>query len=288
VLYALPTADFHDVISGNNDGEIAAVGYDAASGLGSLRIARVLTDAHAPGNQLPVAGFSVTYSGQSVNFTDNSTDDGGIASHAWNFGDGATSTAANPSHTYAAAGVYSVSEKVKDTLGASATSIQTVAPGTIQLLGNPGFETGTAPPWKMSQSMLDNYAPEVHTGNWAVLIGYVSGGTDELNQIVTIPTGKASATLAFYLANNDDQHVAGPGYSDDMYVNVYDPKSQVLLGTVARITKGDLFPFGSWLLRSYDMTPYMGRKVNLKFIRHRNPISKGGAWALDDITLTVQ
>ena len=40
-----------------------------------------------------------------VNFTNNST---GASSYFWDFGDGATSTAANPSHTYNAYGVYTV------------------------------------------------------------------------------------------------------------------------------------------------------------------------------------
>lgn len=41
-----------------------------------------------------------------VRFTDTST--GGPTSWKWNFGDGATSTAQNPSHTYSTAGTYSV------------------------------------------------------------------------------------------------------------------------------------------------------------------------------------
>ena len=43
----------------------------------------------------------------SVNFTDQSTGD--ITSWSWTFGDGGTSTAQNPSHNYADAGVYTVS-----------------------------------------------------------------------------------------------------------------------------------------------------------------------------------
>ncbi len=42
-----------------------------------------------------------------VNFTDQSTGD--VSSYAWTFGDGGTSTQANPSHSYAATGVYTVS-----------------------------------------------------------------------------------------------------------------------------------------------------------------------------------
>ena len=45
-----------------------------------------------------------------VSFANSST--GSITSYAWDFGDGATSTAASPSHSYAAAGVYTVTLKV--------------------------------------------------------------------------------------------------------------------------------------------------------------------------------
>ena len=41
-----------------------------------------------------------------MSFTDSSTGD--VTSWLWNFGDGATSTAQNPSHQYTAAGQYTV------------------------------------------------------------------------------------------------------------------------------------------------------------------------------------
>jgi len=51
-------------------------------------------------------------------FTDSSTDSAGtITSRAWNFGDGGSSTATNPSHIFSKGGVYNVSETVTDTAG---------------------------------------------------------------------------------------------------------------------------------------------------------------------------
>jgi serine protease len=78
-------------------------------------------------NVPPVANFSSTTSGLTATFTDSSTDsDGTIASRSWNFGDSSTSTSANPSHTYAAAGTYSVSLTVTDNSGASNTKTSSV------------------------------------------------------------------------------------------------------------------------------------------------------------------
>ncbi len=70
----------------------------------------------------PVASFSAsTTTGAAplaLNFLNAST--GTITSYAWSFGDGTTSTAASPSHVYAAAGVYTVSLTVTGPGGSNA------------------------------------------------------------------------------------------------------------------------------------------------------------------------
>jgi xanthomonalisin len=133
LIYALPQSDFHDVVSGNNAGSTATTGYDLASGRGSLILNTAM--AHiggGGGNTAPTANFSFTTSGLVATFNDSSSDsDGTIASHAWTFGDGGTSTSASPSHTYASSGTYSVTETVTDDggLSASKTSSVTVSGG---------------------------------------------------------------------------------------------------------------------------------------------------------------
>ncbi|NTX04447.1 discoidin domain-containing protein [Myxococcus sp. CA051A] len=82
------------------------------------------------GNTPPVANFGVTVSSLTATFSDSSTDaDGTITSRSWNFGDGGTSTATNPSRTYASAGNYNVTLTVTDNGGASNTKSQTVSVG---------------------------------------------------------------------------------------------------------------------------------------------------------------
>jgi PKD repeat protein len=59
-----------------------------------------------------------------VQFTDTST--GSPTSWAWTFGDGGTSTAQNPSHTFAAAGTYTVTLRATNATGTSAPVTRTV------------------------------------------------------------------------------------------------------------------------------------------------------------------
>ena len=73
----------------------------------------------------PTAGFTATPTNGAapllVNFTDASA--GSITNHSWTFGDGNTSGAVNPSHTYSNAGNYSVALTVSGPSGSSATNL---------------------------------------------------------------------------------------------------------------------------------------------------------------------
>ncbi len=136
----LTAADYHDVTSGSNGGETAGPGWDFASGFGSFRLDSVNADiggGGAPPPGKPVANFSDTIRGLAVSFTDSSTDTGAtIASRAWTFGDGSSSTVTNPSHTYAAAGTYTVSLTVTDSAGATNTTTQSVTVTTSSLFNS--------------------------------------------------------------------------------------------------------------------------------------------------------
>ncbi|MBW6472564.1 MAG: S8 family serine peptidase [Anaerolineaceae bacterium] len=80
-----------------------------------------------PANQPPTAGFTFTTSDLTANFTDTSTDsDGSVIAWSWTFGDGATSTAQHPTHTYAVGGTYTASLTVTDDDGATGTTSRDV------------------------------------------------------------------------------------------------------------------------------------------------------------------
>ncbi len=78
----------------------------------------------------PTADFtapSVAHFNNPVSFTDTSTSGGRtITSRSWDFGDGSTSTKANPSHTYGASGPFSVTLTVVDAEGFTGTVTKVV------------------------------------------------------------------------------------------------------------------------------------------------------------------
>ena len=79
------------------------------------------------GNTPPVASFTFSCTALSCNFTDTSSDfDGTISAWNWQFGDGGSSTAQNPSHTYAGSGTYSVTLTVTDNGSAQDSDSQNV------------------------------------------------------------------------------------------------------------------------------------------------------------------
>ena len=88
----------------------------------------VLISTSAAANVAPTAVASAsTTNGTAplaINFssTGSSDPDGSISSYRWTFGDGSSSTAANPSKTYTSAGTYSVVLTVTDNAGATASS----------------------------------------------------------------------------------------------------------------------------------------------------------------------
>ncbi len=78
----------------------------------------------SPGNELSIPNYTFGFKDTSV----------GAVSWEWDFGDGAKSTLQNPSHTYANEGVYSVTLKILNKEGCSASIFQ-----SVRIIGVPGY-----------------------------------------------------------------------------------------------------------------------------------------------------
>ena len=73
------------------------------------------TEALELGSGLGMVGVAAGLAGLQVTFTGTPGGGTGSYAHAWDFGDGASSTQQSPVHTYAAPGTYSVTYVVTDT-----------------------------------------------------------------------------------------------------------------------------------------------------------------------------
>jgi len=131
-------------------------------------------------NQAPTAQFSHSANELVVSFTDSSTDDNAVSSHSWSFGDGSSSNTANPMHTYANDGSYSVQLTVADAEGLTDSSV------TVLTVAKGGGSTCSAPAWsandvytngdKVSQDGKEYQAnwwtqdesPSSNSGQWQV------------------------------------------------------------------------------------------------------------------------
>ena len=96
----------------------------------------------APVNHPPVANAGGPYSGTediaiSFDGSGSSDTDGDALTYLWNFGDSSTGTGINPTHTYAAAGDYTVKLTVTDDNGASHTATTTAAIQQIVIPNQP-------------------------------------------------------------------------------------------------------------------------------------------------------
>ena len=304
------TTPLHDVTSGNNgyngNGYNAGTGFDNTTGWGSLDISKFsayVTKYWGGGSSgstggTPTANFSDITSGLTATFTDSSTDSGGtISTHAWTFGDGSTSTATSPSHTYAAAGTYSVTETVTDSVSgktsAKTVSVTVSSGGTpTQILVNTGFETGTASPWTLSSGVLCSTSSSSssycgsgetsHAGTWfAWLDGYGASHTDTVSQSVAIPSGKTTATLQYYLHIDSTKSTA----ADTLTVQVLN-SSGTVLKTLSTFTS--LNTNTGYAVETANLAAYIGQTVTIKFTGKETSSSGNTDFTLDDVTLTVQ
>jgi PKD repeat protein len=159
--------------------------------------------------------------GQAVQFTDVST--GSPTGWSWSFGDGGTSTARNPSHTYVAAGSYGVSLTVSSASGSdTASETVTVRPEAVGYFvdtnnsgasdSNPGTE---ALPWKT-----------ITKANQVLVPGdtvYIKAGT-YTSYIAPARSGTASGRITYKAYGSDTVTIQNASYgirlSEKSYITV--------------------------------------------------------------------
>ncbi|NUP51088.1 MAG: hypothetical protein HOW97_27820, partial [Catenulispora sp.] len=154
-----------------------------------------------------------------------------------------------------------------------------------QLLGNPGFETGSATPWTATAGVInsDTTSEPAHSGSWnAWLDGYGTTHTDTLAQKVTIPSTCKSATFAFYLHIDTSETTTSTAY-DKLSVQVLN-SSGTVVATLA--TYSNLNHNSGYASHSFSLAPYIGQSISLKFTGSED-VSLQTSFVVDDTSLTV-
>jgi PKD repeat protein len=153
-----------------------------------------------------------------------------------------------------------------------------------QLLGNPGFETGTAAPWTASAGVISNSSSEPrHSGSWdAWLDGYGTTHTDTLAQTITLPTRCTTYNLSFWLHTDTAETTTTSKY-DTLTVQVLN-SSGTVLGTLA--TYSNLDHNTGYAQRSFNLAAYAGQTITLKFTGTED-YTKQTSFVIDDTAINV-
>lgn len=160
----------------------------------------------------PTAGFTSSVNGANASFTNNSSN---ATSYVWNFGDGSTSGEADPNHTYATDGVYTVTLTATNNCGSNTTTQQVTvvtpptagfslsanngcAPFDVQFT-NTSSDNATTFAWTFEGGSPATSADENPTANWSqagtytvTLVATNSAGSATTTQTVTVNTTPAA------------------------------------------------------------------------------------------------
>ncbi|MGW8727652.1 putative Ig domain-containing protein [Streptomyces sp. NPDC055808] len=291
------TSSLNDVTSGANGSCSpaylckAAAGYDGPTGLGTPNGTAAFTGGTSTGNTVSVTspGNQSTQVNTPVSLQIQATDSSSGQSLTYSAtglpaGLSINASTGLISGTPTAAGSSNVTVTAKDSTNASGSTsftwtVTTSGGGCTasQLLGNPGFETGSAAPWSATSGVVDNSSGEAaHSGSWkAWLDGYGSSHTDSLSQTVSIPAG-CHATLSYYLHIDTKETTTTTAYD----------KLTVTAGSTTLASYSNLNKNTGFAQKSFDLSSYAGQTVTLKFNGVEDS-SLATSFVIDDTAVNV-
>lgn len=198
------------------------------------------SDGCIPVNQgFPVAEFvgsqQVIPTGGNVQFTDNST--GIPTTWAWNFGDGYTSSAQNPSHYYNTAGIYTVRLDVSNSFGSD-----TKVKYAYIVVGNNNMICDTISPVSSFKPCGDSLVYYASNGGGFVTGNNSQGHIEKAQKFIFSGTGFSIQGIWCY-------NIKMSGSSGNTYVKLYseNPSTKApysLLGTSSSIQMSGINPSG--------------------------------------------
>jgi hypothetical protein len=149
---------------------------------------------------------------------------------------------------------------------------------SAQLLGNPGFESGTSP-WTATSGVVSTAqgSDVPHSGtHFAWLDGYGRTHTDTLSQSVSIPSDCTTATLSFYLSINSAETTS----SSRVRQADRSRRARPRWPPTATLNKT------AYTLKSFDLSSFAGQTVTLTFTGVEDS-SLQTSFLVDDTSLAV-
>ena len=217
--------------------------------------------------------------GVTAAFSPSSLGAPGSGSSTLTFTAGSTATVGTSTVTISASGG-GVSHSATVSLSVTATGV------TTQILGNPGFENGSAntAPWTLTSGVINNSSSEPpHSGSWdAWLDGYGATHTDTALQQVTIPSTATAATLRFFLHIDSDETTTSTAF-DKLTVQIRN-SSGTVLSTLA--TYSNLNKAAGYSQKTFNLLSFKGQAIQI-FFKGVEDSTLQTSFVLDDITLNV-
>ncbi len=270
------TSSLYDVTTGNNGSCspsylcTAGAGYDGPTGLGTPNGTAAFTNGGSTGGNTvtvtsPGSKSSQVNTATSLQISASDSASGQTLTYSATglpTGLSINSSTGLISGTPSATGTFNVTVTAKDSTNATGSAsftwtISSTGGGctSSQLIGNPGFETGSAAPWSASTGVVDNSTGEAaHSGSWkAWLDGYGSAHTDTVSQTVTIPAG-CTATFSYW--QHIDTEESGSTAFDTLKVQI----GSTTLGTFSNANANTGF-----VQKSFNVSSFAGQTVTIKF-----------------------
>ena len=280
-----------DVTSGSNGSCgspmcTAGTGWDGPTGLGTPNGTAAFTNGGGGGSvSVTNPGSQSTVVGTPVSLTLSAS--GGTPPYTWTASGLpaglSISSGGVISGTPSTVASYTVTVTAHDSASntGTATFTWTITSGgggctPAQLLGNPGFETGSAAPWSTTSGVVNpNGAGETsHSGTYyAWMDGYGTTHTDTVSQTVTIPTG-CTGTLKFYL------HI---DTSETTTTTAYDKLTVTVNGTT-KATYSNLNHNSGYMLVSIPLSTTGSTAVKFS---GTEDVSLQTSFVIDDTSLNV-
>jgi len=159
--------------------------------------------------------------------------------------------------------------------------------GRTEYIQDGGFESGGGPGWNFEFGAIPANTPgRARSGSWFSWLGGVVNEGDDCNQVVTIPSDAASATLSFWynIVSQDTGSVA-----HDFFLLRIRDTNDVTLATLLQKDNRNRDPGtgpANYHNATFDLLPYAGQPIKIQFESGNNN-TLVSSFFVDDVSLQV-